>query len=54
MDWYVDLRYSADTEQEVHKLYQEFLKRAPLMLDVAPKYLNTIEFFKWRKNQRNK
>lgn len=49
LDWCVDWRYGDIEEQEVQKLYQDFLKRAPHMLDVAPKYLNTIEFFKWRR-----
>lgn len=53
LDWCVDWHYGNDMEQEIQKLYQVFLKRAPHMLDVAPKYLNTIEFFKWRKKQRD-
>lgn len=54
LDWCVDWHYGDDMEQEIQKLYQVFLKRSPHMLDVAPKYLNTIEFFKWRQNQIDK
>lgn len=50
LNWCVDWQYGDDMEKEVQTLYQAFLKRSPHMLEVAPKYLHTIEFFIWKKN----
>lgn len=44
VDWSFRIEYA---------LYDNFLEKGPHMPEVAPKYLNTLEFLKWR-NKRDK
>lgn len=42
-DWCVDWNYKSEDGRN-NEIHSVFSKRAPLMQDVAPKYLNTMEF----------